>query len=98
MAYTPTYVAGDLPAIGGDAVGTAGAAVVPWIPVAVGALVVYGGTKYAMKEYKKHKKAAKKGTTKKGKQRKSMSGKGWHKESYRHSMAARGIPSGKYKR
>lgn len=51
-AYTPTYVAGDLPAIGADAVGTAGAAVVPWIPVIVPLALVYGGTKY-MKNRKK---------------------------------------------
>jgi len=92
MAYVPTYVSGDLSAIAVDGAGTAGAAVVGLIPLAVGAVVIYGGAKYAKKEYDKHKKTAK------GKQRKSMSGKGWHKESYRHSMAARGIPSGKYKR
>ena len=44
--YTPTYVGGDLAVIGGDAIGTAGASVVPWIPVAVPLLLLYGGAKY----------------------------------------------------
>jgi len=51
-AYAPTYVAGDMSLIGADAVGTAGASVVPWIPVVVPLLMVYGGTKY-MKNRKK---------------------------------------------
>ena len=90
MAYTPTYVAGDLPAIGGDAVGTAGAAVVPLIPLAVTAVVLFKGTEYGIKKYGKLKKEAKK-------PKKSMAMKGWYKESYRHSLAAKGIKTGKYK-
>lgn len=55
MAYIPTYVAGDLPLIGADAIGTAGAAVVPLIPVAVTAGALYGGVKLAKASYKKAK-------------------------------------------
>lgn len=49
--YSPTYVAGDLPLIAGDAVGTAGAEAVSLIPVAVPLALLYGGVKLA----KKHK-------------------------------------------
>ena len=49
--YTPTYVAGDLPLIAGDAVGTAGAEAVSLIPVVVPLVLLYGGVKIA----KKHK-------------------------------------------
>lgn len=49
-AYTPAYVAGDLPLIATDALGTAGAAVVPWIPVAVPLVLLYGGAKYVKKK------------------------------------------------
>ena len=45
--YSPTYVASDLPLIAGDAVGTVGASAVSLIPVAVPALLLYGGIKYA---------------------------------------------------
>lgn len=90
-AYTPTFVSGDLPAIGVDAVGTAGAAVVPLIPLAVMAGVVYGGAKYGKKKYDALKKESKK-------PKKSMVGKGWHRESYRHSLAAKGINMSKYRR
>lgn len=50
-AYTPTYVAGDLPVIAGDAVGTAGAEAVSLIPIAVPLLLAYGGAK-ALKKHK----------------------------------------------
>ncbi len=48
-AYTPAYVAGDLPLIATDALGTAGAAVVPWIPVIVPLALLYGGAKIVKK-------------------------------------------------
>ena len=47
--YTPTYTVGDFPLIAGDAVGTAGASVIPWIPVAVPVLIAYGGASYLKK-------------------------------------------------
>jgi hypothetical protein len=56
MAYTPTYVASDLPLIGADAIGTAGAAVVPLIPLGVTAGALYVGAKGAKKAFKKGKK------------------------------------------
>ena len=56
MAYVPTYVAGDLSAIGVDALGTAGAATVGLIPLVVGAGVIYGGAKYVKKDIDKNKK------------------------------------------
>lgn len=56
MAYAPAYVAGDLPLIAADAVGTAGAAAIPLIPVAVAAGALYGGAKLAKSAYKKSKK------------------------------------------
>jgi len=55
MSYIPTYVAGDLPVIAGDAVGTAGAAVVPLIPIGVAAGAVYIGAKTIKKQVKKSK-------------------------------------------
>ena len=45
--YVPTYVAGDMAPIAADGIGTAGAAVVPWIPVVVPLALLYGGVKYA---------------------------------------------------
>ena len=48
-AYAPTYTGADLSPIAVDAVGTTGAAVVPWIPVAVPLLLAYGGAKYMKK-------------------------------------------------
>jgi len=92
MTYTPTYVGADLPAIGTDAVGTAGAAVVPLIPLAVTGIVLFKGTEFGVKKYKKLKKEAKKKSRKK-----SMSSKGWYRESYRHSLAAKGVKT-RYKR
>jgi hypothetical protein len=53
--YTPAYVAADLAPIGIDAVGTAGAAAVGFIPLAVAAGVIYGGATYAKKQYDKNK-------------------------------------------
>ena len=91
MAYTPTYVAGDIPAIGVDALGTTGAAVVGWLPLIVAGGVLYGGAKYGKKKYDSLKKESKK-------PKKSMVGKGWHRESYRHSLAAKGINISKYRR
>lgn len=64
MAYVPTYGAGDLAPIAGDAVGTAGAAAVPLIPLAVTAGIVYGGVKYAKYESDKYKKKKKKKSNK----------------------------------
>jgi ethanolamine utilization microcompartment shell protein EutS len=50
MAYVPTYGVGDMAPIAGDIVGTAGAATVGWIPLVVGAGVVYGGSKYVKEQ------------------------------------------------
>ena len=52
-AYTPAFVAGDMSLIAADGVGTAGAAVVPWIPVAVPLVLAYGGAKYMTNRKKK---------------------------------------------
>ena len=52
-AYVPTYAVGDMSLIAADGVGTAGAAVIPWIPVAVPLLIAYGGVKYAKNRKKK---------------------------------------------
>lgn len=71
--YTPTFVAGDLPAIGTDVVGTAGAATVSWIPLAVTGGVLYFGAKYGKKQYDKYK---------------SVKGKGWHFDTPGHKVAA----------
>jgi hypothetical protein len=60
MAYTPTYVIGDLPLIATDAVGTAGATAVALAPLAVTAGVLYWGTKKVKKDYDKTKKELKK--------------------------------------
>lgn len=65
-AYTPTFVAGDLPLIAGDAIGTAGASAVALIPVAVPAAMVYGGAKYIKGKMQKEKEM-KKGKAKKEK-------------------------------
>lgn len=84
--YTPTYGAGDLPAIGTDAVGTAGAAVVPLIPLAIGAGVLYWGAKYGKKKYKEIKKPG------------SGKGKGWWFNTPGHKIAAqRGHIKRKYR-
>lgn len=48
-AYSPTFVAGDLPLIVGDAVGTVGASVVPLIPIIVPVMLAYGGAKIIAK-------------------------------------------------
>jgi len=56
MAYVPTYVAGDISAMGADAIGIAGASVVGWIPLVVGAGVVYGGAKHIKGDIDKNKK------------------------------------------
>lgn len=45
MAYQPTYTGADLPVIAGDAVGTAGAATVALIPLAVTAGALYVGAR-----------------------------------------------------
>jgi hypothetical protein len=55
MVYTPTYMVGDLPAIGADAIGTAGAAAVPLIPLAVTAGALYGGAVLTKKAFQKGK-------------------------------------------
>ena len=61
MAYVPTYVTGDLAPIAANGIGTAGAAVVPLLPLVVTAGVMYGGAKYAKGQYDKYgKKKAKK--------------------------------------
>jgi len=57
--YTPTYVAGDLPLIAGDAVGTVGATAVALAPLAVAAGAIYVGGKIIAKEVKKSKKGKK---------------------------------------
>lgn len=57
--YTPTYVAGDLPLIAGDALGTAGAATVSWIPTLVPLALLYGGASYAVKRKKERAKQGK---------------------------------------
>lgn len=59
MVYTPAYVAGDLPVIATDAVGTAGAAVVPLIPIGVAAGAVYIGAKAIKKQIKGKRKVKK---------------------------------------
>ena len=76
MVYTPAYLAADLPLILADGAGTAGAAAIPLIPIAVTAGALYGGAVLSKRAYDKAK-ASKK--------------PGWHKESYRHSLARRGI-------
>lgn len=81
MAYTSQYIIGDIPNIAVDAFGTAGAAAVSWIPLAVTGGVLYVGAKYGKKKYAELK----------ARPKKSMCGKGWHYDSYRHSMAAKGI-------
>jgi hypothetical protein len=48
-AYAPTYTGADLGPIAVDAMGTTGAAVVPWIPVIVPLALLYGGAKYVKK-------------------------------------------------
>jgi len=53
MVYNPAFVSADLPLIAGDAVGTAGAAVVSLIPVAVAAGAIYGGAVLTKKAYEK---------------------------------------------
>lgn len=90
--YVPTYVVGDLSAIGADAAGIAGAAAVGWIPLLVGAGIIYKGTELGIKKYKTLKKEAKKHP------RKAMAYRGWHYDSYRHSLAAKGIKTGRYRR
>jgi hypothetical protein len=92
MAYTPTFVSGDLPVIGVDAVGTAGAAAVSWLPLLIGAGIIYKGTEIGIKKYKTLKKEAKKHP------KKAMVYRGWHYDSYRHSLAAKGIKTGRYRR
>jgi len=57
--YVPTYVAGDLPLIAGDAMGTAGASAVGLIPLVVPALLAYGGAKIVSKQLKRRKSRAK---------------------------------------
>jgi len=91
MAYVPTYVSGDLSAISVDAAGTAGVAVVGWIPLLVGAGIIYKGTELGVKKYKTLKKEAKH-------PKKSMVYRGWHYDSYRHALAAKGIKTGRYRR
>jgi hypothetical protein len=54
--YTPTFVAGDLPLIAADGVGTAGAAAVPLIPVLVTAGVLFLGAREVKKQVDKNKK------------------------------------------
>jgi len=71
MVYTPAYLASDLPLIVADGAGTAGAATVSLIPLAVAAGAIYVGVKATKGAYNK--------------------GKGWKKESYRHSLARKGI-------
>lgn len=57
--YTPTYVAGDVPLIAGDAVGTVGAETVSLIPVIVPVALAYGGAELVEKRYKERKKQGK---------------------------------------
>lgn len=58
--YTPTYVAGDLPLIAADGVGTAGAATVGLIPLAVTAGALYVGGSLIKKQYDSAKNSTKK--------------------------------------
>ena len=57
--YTPAFVGADLAPIAADGVGTAGAAVVPLIPVAVPLLLLAGGTVLAKNRYDRRKKEGK---------------------------------------
>ena len=87
MAYVPTYIASDLPLIGADAVGTAGAATVAVVPLAVAVGMIYGGVVLTKKAYIKGKKSKVGNKYKKSRSKPS----GWRRESYRHSLARRGI-------
>ena len=58
-AYSPTFVAGDMAPIAADGIGTAGAAVVPWIPVIVPVALAYGGAKWVVDRKKKRAKQGK---------------------------------------
>ena len=58
-AYVPTYVGADMAPIAADGIGTAGAAVVPWIPVVVPLAMLYGGAKYVKNRKDKRKKQGK---------------------------------------
>ena len=58
--YTPAYVAGDLPLIAADGIGTAGAATVALIPLAVTVGAVYVGAKIIKNSVDKTKKSTKK--------------------------------------
>lgn len=49
-AYVPSYVAGDIPAIGIDAAGTVGAELVSFIPIVVPIALAYGGAKLLKKK------------------------------------------------
>jgi hypothetical protein len=71
--YDPTYVSGDLAPIAADGVGTAGAAVVPLIPLAVTAGAIYVGAKVIKNSYDKNKAeiAKQKKEAKSGKKKKS---------------------------
>jgi hypothetical protein len=57
--YTPMYVAGDLPLIGADALGTVGAEAVVWAPLVVPAALAYGGAKLVAKRKKERAKQGK---------------------------------------
>lgn len=57
--YVPTYVAGDLPLIAGDAVGVAGAEAVSLIPAVVPVAMLYGGAKLVKRQMEKGKKKRK---------------------------------------
>jgi hypothetical protein len=48
--YTPTYVPADLSLIGADAIGTAGAAAVPWLFPALAAFAVYKGVEHVKRK------------------------------------------------
>lgn len=67
FSYAPTFVAGDIPALGVDAAGTAGSAVVAGVPLLVGLGVGYVGANMILKakgkledQYKKEKSGHKK--------------------------------------
>ena len=75
-------MAADLPLIVGDGLGTAGAATVSLIPLAVTAGAIYGGVVLTKKAFKAGQKVKKP--------------KGWHNQSYEHGLAAKGVKTKKY--
>ena len=65
FSYTPVYAASDIPAMGVDAIGTAGASALPWVPLGVTLGVGYLGASAALKAKNKLEKEYRKGKKKK---------------------------------